>query len=130
MTQFKSIPGREKILERIPDYKVAIIPCSNRVTVRFQEHNIADSARTILIAESKHAPVYYFPREDVRVDLLKATRQDTYCPFKGHASYWSLILDDQVSENLVWSYESPYEEVAGLKGYMAFYGDRTELKVY
>lgn len=129
MGQFKLIPSREKILNKIPDYEVAIKPCSKHIRVKYQEHVIADSVKAIFVKESKHTPIYYFPREDVRMDLLEATEQDTYCPFKGHASYWSLFLNGQVSKNLVWSYETPYEEVVGLKDYMAFYEDRTDMEI-
>lgn len=90
---------------------------------------IADSSHPLLILETRHAPVYYFPQRDVQMDLLSPTELKTYCPFKGHACYWSLHTEGISEENLLWSYADPYEEVAGLKDYVAFYSDRTELKV-
>ena len=59
--------------------------------------------------------------------LFEATEHSTYCPFKGHANYWSLQTKGATEDNLVWGYADPYPEVAGLKGYVAFYADRTTL---
>ena len=129
MGQFPITPDREKILTRIPDYAVTITPYSGRVIIRHHGRVLADSSRAMRIDETKHSPVYYLPRDDVRMELLEPTELSTYCPFKGHASYWSLRLGDQLEENVVWSYESPFPEVEGLKSYLAFYGDRTELEL-
>ena len=129
MAQFQSTPQRKAILERIPDYKVQIQESSQQVSVTCQGHLIADTGTPLLILETRHVPVYYIPQQDVRMDLLSATDLQTYCPFKDYASYWSLQTGSIEEENLVWSYLDPHEEVIGLKGYLAFYSDRTELKV-
>ena len=87
---------------------------------------IADSARTLVVRETKHDPVVYFPREDVRLDAMQRTEHETFCPFKGEASYWTLRVGDRVEENAVWTYEDPFDEVAGLKDYVSFYPDRVD----
>ena len=69
--------------------------------------------------------MFYLPRESVDMTLLTRTDHSTYCPFKGHACYWTLNLNGAKEENIVWSYEDPDPEVAGLKGYVSFYADRT-----
>ena len=62
------------------------------------------------------------------MDLLRRTTHTTYCPFKGHACYWSL-KDEPQMENVVWSYEGPYPEVAELKDYVSFYTDRVDQQI-
>jgi uncharacterized protein (DUF427 family) len=119
---------REPLYDRYPDYRVDLEPNPTRVTVRVGGQTIADSTRTLRVRETNHAPVLYFPREDVRMDLLEPTSHESFCPFKGEASYWSLRRGDRVEENLVWSYPEPFEQVAGLKGYVSFYPDRVELE--
>ena len=47
---------------------------------------IADSARVIVLRETRQPPAYYFPRDDVRTDLLERTEQVTHCPFRGNAT--------------------------------------------
>ena len=71
----------------------------------------------------------YFPREDVRMDRLERTAHESFCPFKGDASYWCLVAGDRREENAVWSYEDPFEQVAGLRDYVAFYDDRDGLAI-
>ncbi|MCA1688711.1 MAG: DUF427 domain-containing protein [Actinobacteria bacterium] len=61
-----------------------------RVRVMLGGETVADSRRAKLLHETGHLPVYYFPEEDVRRDLLEKSDHTTYCPFKGVASYWSI----------------------------------------
>lgn len=61
-----------------PDYFVQFLPTMKRVRVQAGGETIADSTRAMLMRETHHVPVYYFPREDVRMDLLSKTDHDTY----------------------------------------------------
>jgi uncharacterized protein (DUF427 family) len=92
-----------------------------RVRVMFGGETIADSKRAKLLHETGHLPIYYFPDEDLRMDLLEESDHTTYCPFKGDASYWSVRVGDNVSENAVWSYPDPIDSAPPLAGYLAFY---------
>ncbi len=120
------MPRRESLYHKYPDYSVDLEPSSKRVRVKLNGEVIADSNRTLIVRETKHDPVVYFPQEDVRFDRLEPTDHQTFCPFKGEASYWTLQVGDCVEENAVWSYEDPFDEVADLKGYVAFYSDRVD----
>lgn len=106
------------------DYRVSFDPCPRRVTVDFNGVTVANSAHAMIMRETRLAPVYYFPRADVRTDLMHRTRHHTYCPFRGTATYWTLKVGEQVAENAVWSYESPNPESAAVKDYVAFYQNR------
>lgn len=127
MPQFPVTPARQRILARIPDYAVDIEAAAEAITVHYHGHELARSSRALLVRETRHADVYYLPRQDVNMDLFARTEHSTYCPFKGHASYWSLQMDGKQEANIVWSYEDPYPEVAALKDYLSFYTDRTEV---
>jgi uncharacterized protein (DUF427 family) len=109
-----------------PGHRVELEPSSRRVRVRVGGVVIADSERTLIVRETGHAPVVYFPRADVRTDLLEATERSTSCPFKGDASYWTIRAGDHVEENAVWAYEDPFPELSGLAAFLAFYPDRVE----
>ena len=117
---------RESLYHKFPDYRVDLDPSTTRVRVAFGGEVVADSDRTLVVRETKHEPVVYFPREDVRFDLLEPTSHTTFCPFKGEASYWTLRVGDRVEENVIWSYDNPFDEVAGLKDYVSFYADRVD----
>jgi uncharacterized protein (DUF427 family) len=109
-----------------PDYRVILEPSPRRVRVKFNGQTIADSNNAQLLFETRHLPVYYFPRADVRMDLLAPSDHQTFCPYKGTASYWTIQTGDRVSENAVWGYPEPFDEVAALKDLVAFYWDRVD----
>lgn len=106
--------------------RVVLEPSDAHVRVRFAGHVVADSRRTLVVREKGHAPVVYFPREDVDAGVLEPTDRTTFCPFKGEAAYWTIRVGDAVAENAVWGYDAPLESVAGLAGHRAFYPDRVE----
>ncbi len=110
-------------------HRVHVEPSPRRVRVEFNGEIIADSRRAVLLRESNLRPVYYFPPEDVRQDLLTPTDLHTRCPYKGEASYWSIAVGDRVAENAVWAYEDPLPGREDIKGHMAFYPDRVDAVV-
>lgn len=61
-----------------PDYVVAFLPCEKRVRAVLNGVTVADSDRVRLMRETGYPPVYYFPREDVRTDLLESTAHSTH----------------------------------------------------
>ena len=109
-----------------PDYDVHFEPFPGRVRVLFADRTIADSRRVMEMHETKHQPVYYFPRADVDMALLRSSAHESFCPFKGEASYWSVSVAERQAENAVWSYQAPFPEVAEIKDYLAFYPDRVD----
>ncbi len=109
-----------------PEYRVELLACPKRVRATFGGETLADSTGALLMRETGIAPVYYFPRADVRLDLMERTEHATFCPFKGEASYWTLAAGGRRAENAAWSYETPYREVHEIGGYLAFYRDRMD----
>ena len=107
-------------------YEIRIEDCAERVRVLFNGVPVADSARAKVLTEGRLAPAYYFPRSDVRMDLLHATAYRTYCPFRGNASYWTITVGGRSAENAAWSYEDPYDDAAAIKNYVAFYRERVD----
>ena len=101
--------------------------CPKRVRAIFNNEIVADSRRVKLMHETGHLPVYYFPEEDIREDLLERTDHTTHCPFKGDASYRSVRVGDRVAENAVWNYPEPEEHFAPLAGYAAFYANKMDV---
>ncbi len=126
MGEVIAVPGERAQLEGNPDYRLEILPSAKRVKVVFNGTVVADTTSALLLRETRYAPVYYLPREDVRMDLMERTGHHTHCPFKGNASYWNLTVGEKSAENVVWSYEEPLPEVAELEGYLAFYQNRMD----
>lgn len=109
-----------------PGYVIALSRPTHRIRVVFNDETIADSGNVLLMQEQNHAPVCYFPQSDVAMRFLRRTDHSTHCPYKGDASYWTLSVAGKTEENAVWCYETPYDEVAEIKGYVAFYRDRMD----
>jgi uncharacterized protein (DUF427 family) len=57
---------------------------------------------------------------------LTRSEHTTYCPYKGDASYYSIPAGGDRSLNAVWTYETPFEAMAQIKDYVAFYPDRVD----
>jgi uncharacterized protein (DUF427 family) len=101
--------------------RVRTEPNHRRVRVFFGGEAVADSSRTVYLFETGHLPVYYFPRKDVRFDLLEPTGKHTHCPYKGDASYYTVVAGGRRYEDAVWAYPEPIESVHELADYVAFY---------
>ena len=110
-------------------HRITITPAQLHVEVRLGGEKLAESDRVVLLDETGLPTRYYFPREDVRTELLRPTGRRTTCPFKGRASYWSAEVGGEVHEDLVWSYETPIPRAQGIAGLMCFYSERAELVV-
>lgn len=106
---------------------VYLEPCLKRVRVMVGDSTVADSTGAFLLHESGLQPVYYFPRSDVRSDLLEPTDRHTHCPKKGDASYYTVRAGERVVENGAWCYPEPLPGApVALKGLIAFYFDRMD----
>ncbi|MBI3527496.1 MAG: DUF427 domain-containing protein [Betaproteobacteria bacterium] len=115
-------PGHSKH----PEHRVVTKPAGGRVRVIFNGEVIADTRNAIKLEESGYPPVYYVPRQDVKMDCLTRTEHRTYCPFKGHASYYTLSSGERTEQNAVWSYEQPYDEVSVIRERLAFYPNKVD----
>ncbi len=112
-----------------PGHTVTITPADVHVVVRVDGETVAETHHPVILDETGLPTRYYLRREDVRMDLLRTTNFKTECPFKGQASYWTLVLGDAVHDGIVWSYEDPIPEATGIAGLLCFYNDRVDLTV-
>jgi uncharacterized protein (DUF427 family) len=109
-----------------PEHPIAIAPGSKRVRVTFAGRVVADSTRALTLQETTYKPVHYIPRKDADMTAFERTEHQTYCPYKGDASYYSIKVGDKVAENAVWTYEQAFPAVSGIEGYLAFYPNRVD----
>lgn len=104
-----------------PTDRIRFEPSPRRVRAVLANTAIADSSRVMVLHEMGHVPVYYFPMDDIRLDLMTATDRHTHCPYKGDASYWTVQVGDRAVENAVWSYLDPIAGCPDIRGYAAIY---------
>ena len=100
-------------------------PTPKRIRVEVGGQVIADSRRAFMLHESGLQPMYYFPPEDVRADVLEPTERHTHCPKKGDASYYTIKAGGETVKDGAWYYPEPLPEAPPmLKDLVAFYFDR------
>jgi uncharacterized protein (DUF427 family) len=109
-----------------PDHPITISPAEGTVRVTVAGRIVAESPRALRLEENGYPPVYYLPRDDAHASLLIRTAHSTYCPYKGDCAYYSIPSGGTNSENAVWTYENPYEAVARIQEYLAFYPTRVD----
>ena len=114
-----------------PDHPITIERNPLRVVVTVGGKIIADTHNALTLREAAYPAVEYIPRRDVDMAALTRTEHATYCPYKGDASYYSIPVGGDRSVNAVWTYETPFEAMAEIKDYVAFYPERVdEIKIF
>jgi len=109
-------PGRALYLE----------PSPKRIRIEVGSEIVADSRRAMLLHESGQQPIYYFPPDDVRSELLEPSDRHTHCPKKGDASYYTIRVGERVIESGAWYYPEPLEGAPPIKDLIAFYFNRMD----
>ena len=77
---------------------------------------LAESDKTVVV-ENNH----YFPPISLNRKFLRDSDHQTQCPWKGTASYYDVIVEDQVNANAAWYYHEPKPEAENIRDYVAFW---------
>jgi uncharacterized protein (DUF427 family) len=85
---------------------------------------VADSKRVLTVTMG--LPVYYFPRSDVRADLLESSGRKESHAILGDRSFYHLRVGDRVIEDAAWRFEAPPAGAPELGEHLAFYWDRLD----
>ena len=118
------------VLEPSTEHPITIEPTQGRVVVRVGDTVVANSDHALTLQESTYPAVQYIPLDDVDQKLLRRTETESYCPFKGDASYYSVETPDgSTVTDAIWTYEQPHAAVSEIKNYVAFYPDRASVTV-
>ncbi|WP_435771436.1 DUF427 domain-containing protein [Nocardioides sp. SYSU DS0651] len=115
------------ILAPGPDHPITVTPHAGHVRVRAGDRTVAETDRALELREASYPPVLYVPREDADVAALEPSGTQSYCPYKGDASYYHVRTADGTVADAVWSYERPHDAVPEIAGHLAFYPDRVQV---
>jgi uncharacterized protein (DUF427 family) len=114
---------------RDPYIRIDIVRSSRRVRVEIDGVTVADTTSGCFLFETGLPTRYYFPKTDLRFDLLTPTSRQTSCPYKGVARYWSVEVDGKRHEDIVWGYDHPLPESQKIAGLVSFYNERVDIYV-
>lgn len=102
-------------------------PCGRKVEIFLGGERIAASDRALRVLETSHPPVIYVPIADFAPGALEpsAARQ-TFCEFKGIASYFDVKGGSVTEPAAAWYYPDPVDRYAELRDHVAVYPGRME----
>jgi uncharacterized protein (DUF427 family) len=113
---------------RDPGVRIDALASSRHVEVAVDGVVIADSRRPVVLFETRLPPRFYLPLVDVGLDLLVPSDTVTHCPYKGAATYWSVVLPDgTVHADLLWTYRAPLPESQRIAGLVAPWTEKVDL---
>ncbi len=115
---------------RDPHHRVDARESSRHVVVKWKGAVVADSRRPVVVAETHLGLRYYLPRGDVRFELLRRSAHKTWCPYKGEASYYDIVIDGERREGALWSYELPLlDSPPQISGTIGLWHEKLEVTV-
>ena len=115
-----------------PRHFMRVKPTGSVIRIRRGDQLLAEShaaTRLLEVGRDFYDPVVYFPARDI-VATLRPNDETSFCPLKGHASYFDLLADsgECVVPNIAWSYCQPLPFASALEGLIAFYAAHTILE--
>jgi uncharacterized protein (DUF427 family) len=114
---------------RDPHTRVDILASSRRVRVEVDGVTVAESSSPRILFETGLPPRYYLPMTDVRMEQFEPTTTVSHCPYKGAATYWSLVTEGRRYEDFAWTYRAPFAESQKIGGLVCFYNEKIDLYV-
>jgi len=82
----------------------------------WNNQTLAESDDTVEV-EGNH----YFPASSINTTLFKSSATTTQCPWKGDASYYSIVVNGEENRDAAWYYPSPKDAAKTIKGRIAFW---------
>ena len=106
---------------RNPFHRIDTRPTSRTIQFKIGSTTIAESTKSVALFETDLIVRYYIPTEDVKMNLLEESKTTSICPYKGMASYWSVKIENEIYQDVAWSYLNPLVEAIPVKGYICFW---------
>ncbi|OLT10059.1 hypothetical protein BJF78_29505 [Pseudonocardia sp. CNS-139] len=103
-----------------PYHRNDIRGTSRHLVVRVEERVVADTTNPLVLYESGFAPRWYVPRGDIDAAALGLAEGQTFCPYKGLASYYDVAGVARAA----WSYIDAWPEVARVRDHVSFEPDQ------
>ncbi|MFK8051406.1 MAG: DUF427 domain-containing protein [Woeseiaceae bacterium] len=82
----------------------------------WQNQTIAESNDTVVV-EGNH----YFPRDSLQATYFESSTHTSFCPWKGTASYFDIVVNGERNQNAAWFYDEPKSAASEIEGRVAFW---------
>ena len=107
---------------------IPIRPGAGEWVVRAGGAVLGESSNALELTEGHYPPVIYFPRSDIAMAFLEPSDTTSTCPYKGAASYYSIIAKSGAIKDAAWSYEAPLAGMEQIAGYLAFFSNKVAVE--
>ena len=107
---------------------IKIRPATGTWVVRAAGAVLGESTNALELVEGDYPPVIYFPRSDIAMTFLEPTDMKSTCPYKGDASYFTIVAKSGPIPNAAWSYENPHDGMTEIKGHLSFYTNKVAVE--
>ena len=104
----------------MPDHRTEFEPSPRHVRTYFNNQLIADSKQMMLLRETNHLPLYYFPKKDVQMDFLIPSDQSAHSDHEGEGVFWDVQVFDMIAKNAAFTFRNPLDGSPNLENYIAF----------
>lgn len=108
---------------------LTIAAVGGRARALFEGHEVADSAGALWLTEPGGARVCYFPASDVQMSVLRRNDHVTTSPWGGVTTWYTIMRDARLVEDVAWSYEHPYDDGLAVAGHIAFAPQHVEFEI-
>jgi uncharacterized protein (DUF427 family) len=99
------------------------------VVVRVGGTVLAESNKSIRALETGSPPAFYLPADAFNWAALTPSRRETFCEWKGVASYFDVLTPDGVIEAGVWTYKTPLPDAEAIAGWCSCYPEQLQCEV-
>jgi uncharacterized protein (DUF427 family) len=103
-----------------PYHRVDCRPTDRRLRVTVAGTTLVDTNDTVIVFETSVETRLYVDPALVRTDVLQRSETSSYCNYKGHATYWSAMIEGTSVADVAWSYADPLPETMPIKGFLSF----------
>ncbi|MBR9825776.1 MAG: DUF427 domain-containing protein [Alphaproteobacteria bacterium] len=116
------------VLQPGPEHPISVSDSEIQTEISARDTLIATGAAALELREHVYPPVLYVDRAALPAERLERSEHTSWCPYKGEANYFHLVLEDGSKlENAVWTYEAPFEAVGAIKDRLGFYADKVKV---
>jgi uncharacterized protein (DUF427 family) len=112
-----------------PYKRIDILNSTRTVKVTLDGVVLAESSAPLFLFETMLRTRYYLPPTSVKWEYLRESKTETYCPYKGKANYYDVVVDGKTYKDLVWYYIYPTAESAPIVGHLCFYNEKVGVEV-
>ncbi|KAF2733883.1 DUF427-domain-containing protein [Polyplosphaeria fusca] len=112
-----------------PYKRIDILPSSRSVKISLAGTVLAETSHPLFLLETMLRTRYYLPPTSVKWEYLRKSSTETYCPYKGKANYYDVVIGGKEWRDVVWYYVYPTAESAAVAGCLCFYNEKVDVEV-